>query len=102
MIKLVSGEMVEFERVKRKKFIGIMNGKKCDILIDLIYKIEKGVIKTKLNDLKVGTSFFVKDGYYVGEIVLVNGQKKMKEQLSQQIYDLPDEKMEICLRSDFV
>lgn len=43
MIKLTTGEIVKLERVKQKKFIGIINEKKYDILIDLFSE----VIQTK-------------------------------------------------------
>ena len=43
-------------------------------------KKKNNTIKKNLNELNIGTIFFIVEDYCVGEIVVINGVKKIKEQ----------------------
>ena len=61
-------------------------------------KKKNNTIKKNLNELNIGTIFFIVEDYCVGEIVVINGVKKIKEELSKQIFDIPNEPVEIILK----
>ena len=92
-IKLTTGAIIQFERVKQKQFIGIINGVMHDISIDLFDSVVEKTEKTqeeKTTDTKQGTDreltkFMELMDLQTGTIVsLTNGEEAEFVRLKQK------------------